>query len=314
MEHDIAVGVDGSPASLAAAHWAAQEAQRRGSGLVVVHACNRHPRPAPNVPLDRAGHDRAEEILHEAVRSVAAAHPALRVTERLVRDSTAAALVAAAADSAMLVLGSLGPGPVTGLVTGAVSQRVVARSPHPVVLVRPGRGAGQDHLPATDGVAPDEIPRTPYREIVLGLDTDRPCDEVIAFAFEAARWRGTGLRVIHAFRAPARPASDASLVTAPPAAARPVSPWRAPGEAQADAERSVTAVLRAWREKYPDVPVTESVTEGRAAAALRHAARGAGLLVVGRRTTGHAFAARTGPVTHAALQHAGCPVAVVPHD
>lgn len=314
MPHDITVGVDGSPAGLAAAHWAAEEAGRRGTGLGVVHAWNSHPRPAPYVPMDRTEHDWAAEILHEAVRSIEAAHPDLRVTERLVRDSTVAALVAAAADSEMLVLGSRGLGAFSGFVTGAVSQRVVARSPRPVVLVRAGRAAAQEHLPAADGVAPEEIPRTPYREVVLGLDTARPCDEVIAFAFEAARRRGTGLRAVHAFRTPLRPASDASLVTAPPAAVHPVPDTRAPGQARADAERSVTAVLRAWREKYPDVPVTESVTEERAAAALVRTARDAGLLVVGRRGSGHGAGGRTGPVAHAALHHAGCPVAVVPHE
>ncbi|MGC8917797.1 universal stress protein [Streptomyces sp. PG2] len=110
MPHDITVGVDGSPAGLAAAHWAAEEARRRGTGLGVVHAWNSHPRPAPYVPMDRTEHDWAAEILHEAVRSIEAAHPDLRVTERLVRDSTVAALVAAAADSEMLVLGSRGLG------------------------------------------------------------------------------------------------------------------------------------------------------------------------------------------------------------
>ncbi|NEA04438.1 universal stress protein, partial [Streptomyces sp. SID10116] len=127
-----------------------------------------------------------------------------RVTERLVCDSTAGALLAAGAESDMLVLGSLGLGAFGGFVTGSVSQRVVARATHPVVLVRAGRGVAEDHLPAADGVAPDEIPRTPYREIVLGLDIEHPCDEVIVFAFDLARLRGTGLRVVHAFRPPPR--------------------------------------------------------------------------------------------------------------
>ncbi|MDH6229006.1 MULTISPECIES: universal stress protein [Streptomyces] len=317
MPHDITVGVDGTPASLAAAHWAAQEAQRRGTGLTVVHAWHPHLRPAAHVPADSTEHRWAEAVLGQAVRGLRAAHPGLRVTERLVCDSAVGVLVAAAADSELLVLGSLGLGALGGFVTGSVSQRVVARSPRPVVLVRAGRGIASDHLPAVDGIAPDEIPRTPYREVVLGLDIGQPCDEVVEFAFDAARRRGTGLQVVHAVRPPVRPVSDASLVVAPPAAGRlepaPDAESAPQARALAEAEHTVAAVVRTWRGKFPTVPVTGSVTEGRAAAALLAAARDAGLLVVGRRESGHRIGTQLGPVAHAALHHAGCPVAVVPH-
>ncbi|MFC8419836.1 universal stress protein [Streptomyces sp. NPDC057236] len=314
MPHDIVVGVDGSAAGLAAAHWAAQEAQRRGTGLGVVHAWHRHARPAPYIPMDSNEHDWAEQLLREAVRSVRAAHPGLRITDRLVCDATVTTLLAASADADLLVLGSLGLGAVGGFVTGSVSQRVVGRSTRPVVLVRAGRSAADEHLPATDGIAPEEIPGTPYRQIVLGLQTDRPCDEPIEFAFDAARRRDTSLRVVHAFRTPFRPApaTPAPLVSAAPEGPAPAPQPRA--QALADEERTLTAVLRPWREKYPTVPVTKTVTEGRATVALVRAARGAGLLVVGRRTTGHRVGVHTGPVTHAVLHHVGCPVAVVPHD
>ncbi|MCF4136227.1 universal stress protein [Streptomyces sp. Tue 6430] len=310
MLHDIAVGVDGSPAGLAAAHWAAREAGRRGTGLRIVHAWHRHPRPAPDVPLDRTEHQWAEQVLREAAEAVRAAHPDLRITERLVCDAAVAALIATAAETDLLVLGSLGLGAVGGFVTGSVSQRVVARSPKPVVLVRAGRGVAGDHLPAVDGIAPEEIPETPFRPVVLGLDVGHPCDELLEFAFDAAHRRGTGLRVVHAFRVPNRPAFDPAETAAPAAVADP-----APGpEALAAEESAVAAVLRPWREKYPTVRVTESVREGRAAVALVHAAKDAGLLVVGRRASGHRLGAHTGPVAHAALHHVGCPVAVVPHD
>ncbi|MFD7690889.1 universal stress protein [Streptomyces sp. NPDC059781] len=314
MPHDIVVGVDGSAAGLAAAHWAAQEAQRWGTGLGVVHAWRRHARPAPYVPMDGNERDWAEQLLQGAVRGVRAAHPGLRITDRLVCDATVTALPAGSADADLLVLGSLGLTVVGGFVTGSVSPRVVGRSTRPVVLVRAGRGAADEHLPATDGVAPEEIPRTPYRQVVLGLRTDRPCDELIGFAFDAARRRDTGLRVVHAFRTPFSPASApaASLVSAAPEGPAPVPRPRA--QAPADEERTLTAVLRPWREKHPTGPVTETVTEGRATVALVRATRNAGLLVVGRRTTGHRAGARTGPVTHAVLHRAGCPVAVVPHD
>lgn len=315
MLHDIAVGVDGSPESLAAAHWAAHEAQRRGSGLSVVHAWHRPARPAPYAPADSTEHEQAERILGEAVRSVRAARPGLRITERLVCDVTVDALVAAASGAGMLVLGSRGLGTVDGYVTGSVSQRVVARSARPVILVRAGRSAAEDHLPAVDGLAPEEIPATPYRQVVLGLDVGRPCDGLLEFAFDAARRRGTGLHVVHAFRTlprltPGPPVPGAT--TASEDGRAPHAP--APGQASADAEGTVTAVLRAWRHRYPGVPVTETVTGERAAVALVRAARNAGLLVVGRRANGHRLGAHTGPVVHAVLHHAGCPVAVVPHD
>ncbi|MER7897652.1 universal stress protein [Streptomyces sp. NPDC096046] len=314
MPYDIVVGIDGSTEGLAAAHWAAQEAQRRGTGLSVIHVWHRHPHPAPYVPMDSTERDWAEQLLREAVRRVRAAHPGLRITDRLVCDATVAGLLKAAAVADLLVLGSRGLGALGGFLTGSVSQRVVGRSARPVVLVRAGRSATDEHLPATHGVAPEEIPETPYRQVVLGLQTDRPCEELIEFAFDAARRRGTGLSVVHAFRTAFRPAPvpSAPMVSAAPESPPPV-PWPQ-ARVLAGEERTVTAVLRPWREKYPTVPVTETVTEGRAAVVLVQAAQDAGLLVVGRRGIDHQVGVFTGPVTHAVLHHAGCPVAVVPHD
>ncbi|WP_330468811.1 universal stress protein [Streptomyces longwoodensis] len=310
MPHDIVVGTDGSTEGRAAAHWAAQEARRRGTGLTVVHVWHRHPRPAPCIPSGCTERDWAEQLLRESVRSVRTAHPALRITDRLVCDAAVTGLLSAAAEADLLVLGSRGLGALGGFLTGSVSQRVVGRSTRPVALVRAGRVASDDHLPATDGVSPEEIPRTPYRQVVLGLRTDRPCDEVIEFAFDAARRRGTGLRVVHAFR-PA-PVPSPPLVSAAPEGPPPLP--RPQAQDVADEERTVAAVLRPWRDKYPTVPVTGTVTGGRAGAVLVRAARDAGLLVVGRRGIDHQVGAPTGPVTHALLHHVGCPVAVVPHD
>uniref|UniRef100_UPI00351F469E universal stress protein n=1 Tax=Streptomyces sp. IBSBF 2507 TaxID=2903530 RepID=UPI00351F469E len=107
------------------------------------------------------------------------------------------------------------------------------------------------------------------------------------------------------------PVPSVPLVSAAPEAPAPV-PWPR-AQAPADQERTVAAVLRPWREKYPAVPVTETVTEGRAAVVLVRAAQGAGLLVVGRRGLDHRVGVFTGPVTHAVLHHVGRPVAVVPH-
>ncbi|GGZ96153.1 universal stress protein [Streptomyces echinoruber] len=303
MLHNVAVGIDGSAESLAAAHWAAREALRRGAGLTVVHAWWRRVRPGPDVPAATGEHDRAEQTLREAVDGVRAAHPELSVTGRLICDATVSALLTAAAGTDLLVLGSSGPGGVAGCVTGSVSRRVAGRSPCPVVLVGAGQGTVSEHLLATDGIAPDEIPEIPYRAVLLGLDTGHPCDELIAFAFEAARRRGTELRVLHACRPPSGSVADTASVSRPSGPERPAA-----------AEHAVLAAVRPWREKYPEVPVTESVVEGRATTELVRAAAEAGLAVVGRRTRGGRIGTHLGPVAHAVLHHVRCPVAVVPHS
>jgi nucleotide-binding universal stress UspA family protein len=81
-----------------------------------------------------------------------------------------------------------------------------------------------------------------------------------------------------------------------------------------DARERLNEALGPWREKFPGVQVIDVVRlESPARAAVREA-RGADLLVVGRRKHRGALAGRLGPVAHAAAHHAACPLAVVPHD
>ncbi|MGP4050159.1 universal stress protein [Streptomyces sp. 2A115] len=301
MLRQVTAGVDGSTESLAAAHWAAREALRRGVPLRLVHAWQWHPHPASSVPADASESDGAVRTLDQMVMSVRAAHPGLRIVDQLVSGSAVDALLASAEEAELLVLGSRGLSGVAGFMVGSVSQRVVARSPRPVVLVRAGEAAADEHLPAADGVSPEEIPETPYRDVVLGLDTRRPCDELIEFAFEAARRYGAALHVIHAFNVPSADGAGLHAVTG------------AGPEFLAAQERAVVATLRPWCEKFPGISVTETVSEGRAATALVRASSGASLLVVGRRARDGHLGTHIGPVTHAALHHVGCPVAVVPH-
>ncbi|MFG2023893.1 universal stress protein [Streptomyces sp. NPDC048825] len=301
MLRHVTAGVDGSTESLAAAHWAAREALRRGASLRLVHAWKWHPRPASSVPAGTSEHEWAQQTLDRAVGSVRAAHPGLQIVDQLVADSAVDALLAAAEEAELMVLGSRGLSGAVGFLVGSVSQRVVARSPRPVVLVRAGETSADEHLPAPDGVSPEEIPEIPYRDVVLGLDTRRPCDELIEFAFEAARRYGSVLHVIHAFSVPSADGADLHAVTG------------AGPEFLAAQERAVIATLRPWCEKFPGISVTETVSEGRAATALVRASSGASLVVVGRRTRDSHLGTHIGPVTHAALHHVSCPVAVVPH-
>ncbi|MEU8591223.1 universal stress protein [Streptomyces sp. NPDC048664] len=291
MARYVTAGVDESDESLAAAHWAAREALRRGAWLRLVHAGAWQGAPAPS----------AAETLGWAVRSVRAAHPGLEVADLLESDSPVTALLAREPDSEVLVLGSRGLGRVAGFVLGSVSQRVIARSTRPVVLVRAGDACADEHLPALDGVSPDEIPETPYREVVLGLGARHPAPDLVEFAFEAARRRDTALRVVHALPGAAHGADGR------------VGPEDAE-ESPIAREHLVAGWLRPWYDAYPSVAVTLTVTADHPAAELVRAASHASLVVVGR--GGPQPQTRPGPrigsVAHAVLHHVCCPVAVVP--
>jgi len=129
--------------------------------------------------------------------------------------------------------------------------------------------------------------------VVLGLDISRPCDDLIAFAFASARLRTTVLRVIHA-----------PVPSAPPAGGATARP----------PEEALAARLRPWREKFPTVPVVETVAFATAADELVRASGGAALTVVGRSTgDGHPDRPHIGPVTRTVLHRARGPVAVVPY-
>ncbi|MGW5216217.1 universal stress protein, partial [Streptomyces sp. NPDC004051] len=161
-----------------------------------------------------------------------------------------------------------------------------------VVLVRAGTAGEQEA----------EAEGAGRREVVLGIDVTEPCDEVLAFAFEAARLRHARLRVLHAWGAPGR------LTLGPGEVGLVGDPQRA-GEWLG----FLSAVLQVWREKYPGVEVLQSVVEGRPVDALVKAASGAELLVVGHRLAGRPTVPGTGPVTHAVIRRVGCPVVIVPH-
>lgn len=295
----VIAGVDGSAESLAAAEWAAREAVRRESPLRLVHAWNWHPRQDTE-PAGAAARHLARRVLRQAEERIDRLCPGLVVRDEQVEGPATAALLQASQGADLLVLGSRGLSGFTGFLVGSVALGVVARAEVPVVLVRAGEEAADEHLPADDGTPST---RTGYRDVVLGVDLTRPCDEVIEFAFEAARVRRARLKVVHAWQPPA-PFSlgpgDIGLVEGP----RRGEEW----------EGFLTAVLQPWRGKYPEVEAVTAMTEGSAQSALIRAATGASLAVVGRRSTVRPAGPRTGPVAHSVIHHAGCPVAVVSHE
>ncbi|MGW6394953.1 universal stress protein [Streptomyces sp. NPDC055103] len=290
MTDAITVGVDGSAESLAAADWAAREAELRGMPLRIVHAWLWQPLDVPVVQDRETQAKSARAVLREAETHVADRHPALTVTSEVVQDTAVAALLKEAETAEMLVLGSRGHGAFVGFLLGSYGQQVIATAKRPVVSVR-----------ALDG----QTPRAEGGEIVVGQQgTPEDSDAVLGFAFEEAAARGAVLRAVRAWSLPPVFAySPGSMLLAD--AAGGLEPFE---------KKALAEALAPWRTRFPDVPVTEHVEIGSAGQVLLSAVSDAQLLVVGRRTRRAPVGTRIGSVAHAALHHAPCPVAVVPHD
>ncbi|MEU4080072.1 universal stress protein UspA [Streptomyces venezuelae] len=290
MSREIVAGVDGSPESLAAADWAAREALHRGLPLRLAHAWRWEPIDLPLVQ-DRATQERvADEVLREAEATVAARYPVLTVRAEVLRDTPVAALLGTEERAEMLVIGSRGHGAVAGFLLGSYGQQIIAGATRPVVAVR-----SRDGEPA----------EPPSGHVLVGqLGGPEDSAAVLGFAFATAAARGAALRAVRAWSLPA-------LYTYSPASMRLAD--EAGGLVPYE-EKALREALAPWRERYPDVPVSEHVELGSAGQVLLSASGPAQLLVVGRRAKRGAVGPRIGSVAHAALHLAPCPVAVVPQD
>ncbi|MFF5158171.1 universal stress protein [Streptomyces sp. NPDC000348] len=299
MARTITVGLDGSAESRAAAEWAAREARLRGLPVTLVHVWQPVPEPMAQDPLPGAPthRHRAERIPRETAEGLRLRHPRIEVGTEHRSGTPSDVLVEAARDAELLVLGSRALSGLGGFLVGSVGQSVVARTEVPVVLVRAGERAADEHVMDPTGVP---SAATAFRPVVLGLGS--PDDTVIAFAFEEAQRRGSALYAVQGWNLPAYYAySLAAGVDTTDALARQYA-------------AGLTEALRPWRQKYPDVEVVETSRLGSPAGLLIDASRDASLVVVGRRVRRTPFGTHIGAVTHAVLHHSTAPVAVVAHD
>lgn len=111
MEPVVTVGLDGSPESLAAARWAADEAERRRLTLRLLHAWPLLLPESTLVPAEMDQNYWAKRLVHNARAELQARHPGLTIVGNLVPDDAQEALLQAAAESEMTVLGSRGWSP-----------------------------------------------------------------------------------------------------------------------------------------------------------------------------------------------------------
>jgi len=283
IDRPVVVGVDGSDSALRAARWAAAEAQRRDAPLRLVTAYPWTRETVVGAPgLGEEFHGglqlRAEHHMAAAAAAVEDVAPGRPLDRAVVIGYPIGVLTEEARQAQLLVLGSRGLGGLSGLLAGSVAVALAAKAAAPVVVVR-GAQAGASG------------------PVVVGVDDSANSDAAIGFAFEAAAVRGAPLVAVHAWLEHVTDAEAAAMTDWAPLAAY---------------QQTVVANrIAGWTEKYPDVPVTAVVEHDAPARTLVERSTAAQLVVVGSRGRANLTGLLLGSVSHAVVQRAHCPVAVV---
>jgi nucleotide-binding universal stress UspA family protein len=280
----VVVGVDGSPSADLAVAAAADEAVRRDTRLIVLHAADPAVYEGGPAPV---GYTAAHDVVDRAAAAARSAERPPRVETAVVRATPVGALLDASRGAALVVVGARGLGTAHGLLVGSVSRSLAGRASCPVLIVRGNAGA----------------PARFRRRVLVGVSgaAGRPAVEL---AVEEARLRGMRLLAMHAWTVPAgmrarglaRRGIDFAAV------------------ARAQARMRLAGVLKGVPPSE-DVRIRQDVVRDTAEHALVAASYAADLLVIGARRPagpGPHLGPQLGPVTRAVLGHAQCPVLVVP--
>ncbi|HUP33418.1 MAG TPA: universal stress protein [Gaiellaceae bacterium] len=277
----IVVGVDGSKESIAALRFAVEEGALRQTGVLALYALEVPTVPWPGLTgLVGTAREEANRVFGHAIEEAfAGAMPEVPFERKVVEKSPAHALVEAAAEADLLVVGSRGHGGFAGLLLGSVSQQCAHHAPCPVAIIR-------EHVPAERG------------SVLVGIDGSEDSKEALRWADEEARLRGATLLVLHAW-APGFQVGP-GLMPMP----LPVETLKADVEAFLDAV--VVEVLGEERASE----VERRLVETPAAFGLVKAASPRDLIVVGSRGHGGFAGLLLGSVSQQVAHHATCPVVI----
>lgn len=284
--HGVLVGLDGSPESLAAVRFAAEEAVLRDTHVTLMHVI------APIVvswPIDYLEvsyaewqEDNAQHVIEQAQKTFYAAigdaePPPLRVHLR--HDGIVKELTEASSMASMLIVGSRGLGPIGGVALGSVSRGLLHHARCPVTIVK------------ANSVKP------PSRDwpVLLGTDGSFTSEEATAFAFDEASRRGVELVALHAW-------SDVGVFT------NLGTDWH---RYEKRGRQALADALTRWQKQYPNVNVRYRIVSDRPARWLIDESRHAQQVVVGSRGRGGIASMLLGSVSIAVAESALAPVTVV---
>jgi nucleotide-binding universal stress UspA family protein len=278
----VVVGVDQSAHSQPALRWAARYGDRRQLPVTALMAWNfvNQQHVDGSVGFDSSYDEQtAMGVLDEQIaRTFDGDH---RVTALVVEDEPAHALLEAATDAELLVVGARGMGGFKGLLLGSVSRSVLHRATCPVAVIR------------------DDLDRA-ERPVVVGVNGDPSSIRALQWAVAHASVEGVAVHATYVWDWP--PLSVAGMYGKVP------DRTKLADEADQFLRRQIAAAELGDRQAI----VEPKTVEGRPAGGLLEASVSAGMLVVGAR--GHGPIARVvlGSVSDQVAVHAICPVVVVP--
>lgn len=241
--------------------------------------------PSVDLPIDLT--EATENALADSVSAVVRDDfGSLEVEQRVIHGAAGQVLIAQAAHSDLVVVGSRGLGGFKGLLLGSVSHQVVTHAPCVVVVVPHGARTA----PSSSVGAP----------MLVGVDGSANSIAALRWAAGRARATGTTIRAILVWRPPGT-MTPASISMEP----SPTDIARHDASTMLDeyvAEAALPGNVQVERVAIEGMPAKMLIDEGRHAELLVVGARGhegfAGLLL--------------GSVTTAVVRHAPCPVAVIP--
>ncbi|MEU0392611.1 universal stress protein [Streptomyces sp. NPDC006208] len=140
----IVVGVDGSPPSVRALHWAVRQAGLTGDSVEAVISWE-YPAAGwasmvPSIPADFDPEALSAKILDDTLTQELGAEAAAAVTQTVMIGNAAQALMDRAEGASLLVVGDRGYSGFKATLLGSVGLHVTQHAPCPVVVVR-GRAA-----------------------------------------------------------------------------------------------------------------------------------------------------------------------------
>ena len=293
MTPRVVVGVDGSSTAEAALAWSLEVAACYGAEVAAVRVWRWDLRePLPTVPdlvsrLAAATKTGVEDQLETAMSRRSAGALPVQVAAHTLEGDPGPALVHAAKDAELLVIGRHGQSNVSrrlvGQLLGSVAAHCLSRSTAPVVVVPHGAAA----------TMPDRV--------VVGVDGSDASARALRWAHGHARAVGSRLVAVLTWQLTTLPAPSSMTAGVVP----PLPEWHAKAEHLLD-----TVCQAALGADARDVE--QVVLHRPAAAGLLDVVTTHDLLVLGDRGRGGFSRLLLGSVSRQCAEHAACPVVVVP--